>query len=40
MRAGKGAKHKEREELRKEKDAMAKTTRGLEREEQQWRMQR
>jgi hypothetical protein len=40
MRAGEEAKHKEQEELRKEKDAMAKTTRGLERKEQEWRMLR
>jgi hypothetical protein len=40
MRAGEEAKHKEQEELRKEKDAMAKTTRGLECKEQEWRMLR
>jgi hypothetical protein len=40
MRAGEEAKHKEQEDLRKEKDATTKTTRGLEREEQEWRMLR
>jgi hypothetical protein len=36
MRAGEKAKHKEQEELREEKDAMAETTRGLRRKEQEW----
>jgi hypothetical protein len=40
MRAGEEAKCKERGELREEKDVMAETTRGLEREEQEWRMLR
>jgi hypothetical protein len=40
MRAGEEAKHKEQEGLREEKDAVAETTRGLEREEQEWRMLR
>jgi hypothetical protein len=40
MRAGEEAKHEEQEELREEKDAMAETTRGLEREEQECRMLR
>jgi hypothetical protein len=40
MQAGEEVKHKEQEELQKERDAMAKTTRGLEREEQEWRMLR
>jgi hypothetical protein len=40
MRAGEEAKRKEQGELREEKDAMARTARGLEREEQEWRMLR
>jgi hypothetical protein len=40
MRAGEEAMRKEQEELHEEKDAVAETTRGLEREEQEWRMLR
>jgi hypothetical protein len=40
MRAGEEAKRKEQGELRKKEDATAKMTRGLEREEQEWRMLR
>jgi hypothetical protein len=36
MRAGEEAKRKEQEELREEKDAVAETTRGMEREEKEW----
>jgi hypothetical protein len=40
IQAGKEVKRKEQQELREEKDAVAETTRGLEHEEQEWRMLR
>jgi hypothetical protein len=40
IRAGEEARRKEQEELREEKDAMARTARRLEREEQGWQMLR
>jgi hypothetical protein len=40
IQAGKEAKRKEQQELREEKDAVAEMTRGLEHEEQEWRMLR